>query len=129
MKKQKKPEIKDLKKRCDILFSRFIRARDHYKCVLCGSVYMPQCGHVLSRVALATRWDYDNAFCQCAKCNMKHEYNAYPFIAWYINKFSKEKLDEMQARWNKPHPMKRYDYEPLIKELEVKCKELGVSIE
>lgn len=128
-KKKKAPALKDLKKRADILFSRFIRARDGYKCVLCGSIQFPQCGHVLSRVALATRWNDENAFCQCGKCNMKHEWNAYPFIGWYIKKFGQEKLDNLQAMWNKPHPMNRGDYEELIAGLEAKCKALGVKID
>ena len=125
MKRKPVVETKLLKRHADKLMSLYIRQRDGNRCVLCGSDSRPQCGHVLSRVALATRWDDTNCHCQCASCNMRHEFNAYPYISWFITKFGKDKLDELQRRWNKPHPMKRHDYEELIASLEAKIKALN----
>lgn len=120
----KKRPLKTMKKEADILFSLIIRTRDGNRCVLCGSGERPQCGHVLSRSALATRWLEDNAFCQCAGCNMKHEWNAYPFLSWYIEKFGKDKLDEIQRKWNKPNPMNWQDYEALLERLKKRLEEV-----
>ena len=123
----RKPTIKQLKKIADTLFSKYIRARDHNTCVLCGSTERPQCGHLLSRSASATRWDETQCFCQCSSCNFKHEFNAYPFIKWFIEKYGKEKLDEIQSRWNKPFQMHRGDYEILILSIEEKLKCLNLA--
>lgn len=91
---------KGLVKKADTAFSLYIRARDGHQCVLCGSRDMIQCGHIFSRVAYSTRWDEDNAYAQCASCNMKHEHNAYPFLEWCRKKKGQKKMDELFRKWN-----------------------------
>jgi len=62
-----------LKKKMDIIFSKYIRLRDKGKpCVTCGAPWTPsdQCGHFQSRRHFATRWDEMNAHSQCCKCNL-----------------------------------------------------------
>lgn len=62
-----------LKKKLDIIFSKYIRLRDKGKpCITCGKPWEPtaQCGHVFSRKHLATRWEEMNANGQCPGCNM-----------------------------------------------------------
>lgn len=62
-----------LKKKLDVLFSKYVRLRDYLKpCVTCGKPWEPnfQCGHVFSRRHLSTRWDDQNANAQCPGCNM-----------------------------------------------------------
>lgn len=66
-----------------------------------------QCGHLFSRVSLATRWDVHeggNCFPNCAGCNIKHEYDPYPMNNWYIQKFGKDAWDKLYARWHTVSP-------------------------
>ena len=84
----------------DKYFSLFIRARDG-RCVTCGGVERLTCGHLFSRAHYSTRWDERNAFCQCAGCNLKHEHDPYPLIAYYLSLYSQEDLDRLHAKWSK----------------------------
>jgi hypothetical protein len=62
-----------LKKKLDILFSRYIRLRDQGKpCVTSGRPWdsTAQCGHFVSRKWFAVRWDEQNAHSQSAAANM-----------------------------------------------------------
>ena len=62
-----------LKKKLDIIFSRYIRLRDKGKpCVTCGCAWEEgfNCGHFQSRRFFATRWDERNAHGQCARDNL-----------------------------------------------------------
>lgn len=98
LKKPKKHSRKWLVRNLDQVFSRYIRARDQ-RCVLCGTKEDLTCGHVFSRVAYSTRWDEENSFAQCLNENLTHEYDPYPFLLWYQNKFGKKKLDEVHRRY------------------------------
>jgi len=62
-----------LKKKLDIIFSKYIRLRDKGNpCVTCGAPweFNHQNGHFISRRHFATRWDEINAHSQCPKCNL-----------------------------------------------------------
>lgn len=62
-----------LKKKLDIIFSKYIRLRDKGKpCVTCGCQWEEgfNCGHFQSRRFFATRWDERNAHGQCARDNL-----------------------------------------------------------
>ena len=68
--------IPKLKKELDKVFSIFIRKRDSNgeigRCVTCGRVALwmtMDCGHFVPRQHLATRWDEDNCYLQCKRCN------------------------------------------------------------
>lgn len=120
----KKPELRTLKKKLDTIFSIYIRRRDGMRCVVCGSTHMPQCGHVFTRKNLSTRWHEQNAFCQCARCNYMHELSAWPYYKWFIEKFGKDALDDMQRLHNTTKQMHRGDYEEQIAYYEGKIREL-----
>jgi hypothetical protein len=68
-----------LKKELDRVVSLLVRqteARKHdgiiycYTCNKALTVKTAQCGHFVSRMYLATRWDLDNLRCQCVGCNV-----------------------------------------------------------
>ena len=120
---KRKPELKTLKAKADVLFSRWVRMRDGNRCVLCGNTHMPQCGHVFTRKNLSTRWDEANSYCQCARCNYMHELAAWPYYKWFIQNFGQERLDELQRQHNTSKQMHRGDYEELIASLEKKIAE------
>ena len=90
-----KIKIKTIKEIADYFFALYIRQRDNFTCVICGSKIKPQCGHLFSRQYINTRYDESNAFCQCATCNILHKYNQYPYFKFFLEKFSKNKLDNL----------------------------------
>ena len=92
-----------LKGRVDNAHSKMMRLMIPY-CVVCGKTE-PQivlnCGHLFSRAAMSTRWDFHdggNCYVQCAGCNLKHEFDFYPFSNWYTKKFGQKMYDELHAR-------------------------------
>jgi len=124
MKKPKPyPARRTLVKRLDTAWSRYIRHRDGYKCVLCGSTYNVQCGHIFSRVAYSVRWDERNMFSQCSKCNWRHEYNAFPYIKWVEDHFGRAYLDDLQARWSKPSHFMDHELWEMCKDIEARLKQ------
>lgn len=99
---------KALIEQIEALHPKFIRKRDGHRCVVCGSMRNPTCGHIFSRRNLATRWDISedgNCHCQCWSCNFSHggtgmrgPMDKYPYFKWYIEKFGTDKLDELHRR-------------------------------
>lgn len=81
----------------DKWFSLYIRLRDGNRSVLSG---IPQgdkqmnCGHVIRREYLNTRWNEANAFCITAGENRYHEMNPHPFNEWVEAMFP-GRLDEL----------------------------------
>ena len=70
-KKVNKESATYLKKKLDNVFSKYIRAKYKKECYTCGSrPNVLQCGHFVSRLYLATRWDENNCRPQCAGCNI-----------------------------------------------------------
>lgn len=107
MKSKRKKAVENL----DEIHSLLIRSKND-KCVICGSRERLQCGHLFTRAHYATRWDTNedgNCHVQCARCNLLHEYNSYPFFNWFINNFGKDKLDDLYARHNTQKIYKTYE--------------------
>lgn len=73
--KSKKKLVEEL----DKVFSIFIRCRDK-RCYTCGSIEKLQCGHYMSRRHYSTRWDENNCYAQCMRCNVLLHGN-YPVFA------------------------------------------------
>jgi hypothetical protein len=111
---------KALVKKLDKVFSEYIRARDKNKCVTCGSLERPTCGHIFSRSAYSTRWDDENAFCQCWGCNYKHEFDPYPLTEYARAVHGKKKYDAVHLRYNTPHKFPDYELEEMIEEYKQK---------
>ncbi len=74
---------KGMKRKCDKLFSAYIRSRG--ACEWCGkSDDTLQCAHIFSRRYLVTRWDELNALCLCAGCHFKAHHKPLEF-AEFVN--------------------------------------------
>lgn len=84
--KNPKSERKALEKELDRLTSLIVRKRDGF-CVTCGSRDNLQCGHLIKRGRKWTRWDLRNCNCQCASCNIKHNYYPEIYTEWFIGKY------------------------------------------
>jgi hypothetical protein len=106
-----------LKKALDCVHSRYIRARDGHRCVVCGSGENLECGHIFTRTAKSTRWDTEpdgNCHCQCHRCNMRHVENPEPYMRWYIRKHGFEKLAELKKRFL---TLKRFNDNDLLEKI------------
>ena len=102
--------------------SLYIRSKGSC-CVVCDKSDNLQCGHIFTCEHLSTRWDLDNdgnCHIQCGGCNLKHEHDAYPYYNWYINKFSKDKFDELHIRHMR---IKKYSI-PQLEDLLEEIKQL-----
>tara|TARA_R110000744_G_scaffold117066_2_gene218847 strand:- start:2294 stop:2695 length:402 start_codon:yes stop_codon:yes gene_type:complete len=74
----KKKTVKYWKTKIDKPFHEYIRRRDadnnsgYCKCVSCNKpIHFTEsdAGHFIGRGALSTRWDEENVYAQCRKCN------------------------------------------------------------
>ena len=97
--KKKKSERKKLVERLDKVFSLYIRRRDE-RCVCCGTDKNLQCGHLFSRNSYSTRWNEKNAYCQCASCNYRHEFDAYPLTNFFLRIWGQEAYDELHTLYS-----------------------------
>ena len=111
----KKPSRKNIVKRLDSIFSKYIRnkyadKKGMVKCFTCDREYpikSIQNGHFMSRKNYATRWDEDNCRPQCYGCNVMKQGMQYEFG----KRLGKEKAEEMYLLSKKT--VKLSDYELL----------------
>jgi hypothetical protein len=115
--KKKAEKLSTITNRLDALTSRIVRLRDR-RCVVCGSTENLQCGHYLSRVFVNVRWDLRNCNCQCARCNMAHEYNVWPYTTWMLQEYGAGVLTMLSAMAQSSKKMtrsERLEIETLLK--------------
>ena len=118
-KTKKKTSRKSLVKKLDTIVSLYIRKRDK-RCVVCGSTENLTNGHVFSRSNYSARWDITkdgNCHCQCMSCNLRHEYDPYPYTNWYVKTFKQKKYDDLHFRWNQTSKMKDFELEELYQKI------------
>tara|TARA_R100000951_G_C2596215_1_gene166728 strand:- start:480 stop:872 length:393 start_codon:yes stop_codon:yes gene_type:complete len=98
----RKPKRKNLIKKLDTVFSKYIRLRDadtegYCRCSTCGEVHhwtKIQAGHFISRKHYATRWNEENVHAQCVACNVFRYGEQYKFSLYLGDKLSKELLEK-----------------------------------
>ncbi len=100
MKKARKPKAKTyrtLKIALDRAWSRLVRLRasvnGRVACVSCrANLAVPdaQCGHFVSRVRLATRWEPRNCAPQCARCNIFLRGNPVGYARWLEQEYGSD---------------------------------------
>jgi hypothetical protein len=124
-KPKKRPSRRGKVKRLDNAFSLYIRERDGWQCVTCGSRVKErlQCGHLFSRAAYSTRWDERNAYCQCASCNLYHEHDPYPLIQHFLSLYTQSDLDRLHEKYRTPVKLKDSEIDELIKHYEGRGEE------
>lgn len=104
------------KEKADSSFSKFIRKRDNGICVICGSKYKVQCGHLIKRGKMATRFDELNCHAQCSKCNYLHNYEPDHYIGWFIQEFGGDMYLELYEESKKTVKMTLLDFEKIDKQ-------------
>ena len=117
-------ERKKIIKKLDELFSLIIRARG--VCFTCGSRENLSCGHLITRAIYNTRWDFDNAECQCFRCNLLHEYQPEIFTQKYIQTYGIEKYNNLVKKAHSSKKMTTIDLLQILDNLEMKARQMGV---
>ena len=105
------------------LQSRMVRLRDA-KCVICGAKEKLTQGHLISTKRAATRYDWQNVFCQCASCNFIHQFKPDIFTAWFIRKYGGSAYVELVERSSKAHKFTTEELEALEEHFELLIRDL-----
>lgn len=115
-KKRGSDERKTWIDKLDKVFSIYIRLRDsrefHYKafrCISCGDVKpfdMMDCGHFVSRNAMAIRWDEDNCSGECRKCNRMQGDHLLGYRKNLILKLGRKAIDRSALAQSLPNDKK-----------------------
>ena len=121
-----------LKRKMDKVFSEWIRRRwigayGRAMCVSCGMVAFwksMHCGHFVSRVRLATRWDEENCAVQCPRCNIFLAGNAVGYARWLENRYGPSIFAALDERSKQPTKFSRSDLQSMIDKYVAKIKEL-----
>lgn len=106
-----------LRRKADILFSKYIRLRDK-RCQLCGKQTQLQAAHVISRAVLRTRYDYDNCLTLCADCHLNWAHrNPLEFTEFIYKHLGEERYHSLIDKARHPEQMTVEKYEAVIKDL------------
>jgi hypothetical protein len=74
--------------------SIIVRRRDR-RCVTCGGRRDLQCSHFYSRRYLAIRFDLRNCNCMCGRCNRRHNFDPFPYMAFMQSRHGPEVVEEL----------------------------------
>ena len=115
---------KQLKKKLDIVFSKYIRQRDSaewdgkfFRCISCNRVKafrQMHNGHYYGRAIMATRFDEKNCNGQCISCNTFKEGNRQGYALGLQKKYGKDILTLLEIKSHNINKMANFEYETLI---------------
>ena len=131
----KKKSLKTLTTKLDAVFSKYIRHRDadgrgNCRCITCDVVKPVKemhCGHFVSRMHRALRWDERNAHGQCPACNLFHEGRKDVYAVRLVEKYGPHILFELQAEKQMIAKHSRTDLEDLIALFQSRLDELEME--
>ena len=112
----RKLTYKGLRKKAWELQSRAIRKEEKYRCCTCWKIYSKdetQLGHFIHGDSM----DFvrDNLHCQCVKCNHFLSGNLINYTMFMLEKYGKEKVDELRKLKWMPHRYTIKELEAIIK--------------
>lgn len=93
-------ERKRLIKKCDKLFSQYIRSIG--RCEMCGKRTTLACAHIFSRKNMSVRWDPDNALCLCYRCHIHVAHKEPIRFTEFVKKKLGKKYDPLRMRADIP---------------------------
>lgn len=122
----------NLKAKLDRLFSEYIRLRDtnengYGKCISCGKIIHYKegdAGHYVNRSIMSLRYDEKNVNLQCRHCNRFLEGNMIGYNHGLVEKYGDGVINYLRIKKSNICKIGRVEYEILIKEYQVKIKEL-----
>lgn len=121
--RKKLPSIPYLKKKANKVFSDFIRKRDGWRCVLCGSTYLIQNGHLIKRGKKIHLFSELNCHALCSACNYRDNYDHDVYVRWFIEKFGVAKYKKLVDTKEDLKQLKRQDYLDIIEKYSKKVLE------
>lgn len=143
MKKRKKPKKRTrrqkLNDKLEKVFSRYIRLKyadddGNVMCISCGDVkpvLEMQNGHFVSSAHLSGRFNEDNCYPQCYRCNISLGGNYKEYTLALIEELGKDKVDEIMSLKHKTKKISLPEYEQMIEHYEAEVdklkREKGVS--
>lgn len=101
---------RDLADKWFSLYVRLVTQLEYGKCPFCGGP-IEHCFHWFSRVNYNTRWDIRNGIGSCASCNLKMEYEPYPFYEWLKAKVGQDAVD---ALFRDHHKIAKFSTQDLL---------------
>mgnify|MGYP003394323897 CR=1 FL=1 len=119
-KAKKLPSIRKLKEKADLTFSKWIRERDHNKCVTANRKCKGpiQCSHLIRRGKTATRYSEINCHAQCSYHNYLHREYPQEYTAWFVAKYGGNEFVKLELKSQKITQLKRQDFMDIIKRYE-----------
>lgn len=118
------------KKKLWTIFSKYIRARDGYKCITCGKKGKGgqiHAGHFIPRASggMSLYFHEDNVNAQCYRCNINLGGNGGVYYIELVAKRGQEVVDNIFFLKDQGYlKLGVEDYERMIEEYKIKLKEL-----
>lgn len=95
---------RQLEKKLDLIFSKYIRLRDSkngvFFCCSCGALKpfdQGDAGHFINRRWRTVRWHEHNVHMQCRWCNRFNEGNAAGYALFMIKKYGQDRVEYLHA--------------------------------
>lgn len=82
----------------DRLCSAKVKARDGYRCRICGSGQSIQWAHLFSRRYLNTRWDLENSWALCRRCHYRYTKRPDEWASLLELRLGREAYEALRAR-------------------------------
>lgn len=125
--------VKDLKKKADTWFSKYVRYRDSElrngewiaECITCGvekPVKSMQAGHFVSRRVSSLRFDELNVNAQCVGCNMFKAGEQYLYSINLDKKYGEGTAKSLMDRRHETHKFTQDELLNIISEAKETCK-------
>ena len=123
----KKKSVKTLKRILwERYFSPYIRQRDNGVCFTCGNTKewkFQHAGHFIPKSKYSdTEFDETNVHCQCPKCNTFKHGNLTEYTLKMIDKYGREKVEELRKRGQIVKRWRIEELESLIEYYKIKLK-------
>jgi len=113
--KQKQLPYLKLLKLADAVFSKWIRDRDGWTCIVCGTDENIQNGHLIPRENKAVRFSETNCNGLCGRCNWRDRFWHHHYEVAWLKKWGVLPMYDLQERANVKIKLTRQDLEEIIR--------------